>query len=201
MSDERRDPPWSSPTYAVRAPLARWLQTEARALHDRLACEISAHDIEQELIGMRASVSNAFLRYLRAVFNFGVRRGWSLEKFAERVAMSGKHLGEVERGNIKVDVRLLTKVANLFGVDVADLPRRIVDDCSPERLATLLHEQGGRMAALSPEGDLFDLMAGRYAANGMPNFGVFLKGHAGEVPSRCSTAVKSCSLKRGRLAP
>jgi hypothetical protein len=32
----------------------------------------------------------------------------------------------------------------------------------------------------SPEGDIFDLMAGRYAKNGTPNFGVFLKGHAGD---------------------
>jgi transcriptional regulator with XRE-family HTH domain len=35
--------------------------------------------------------------------------------------MSGKHLGEVERGHIKVDVRLLTRLANLFGVDVGEL--------------------------------------------------------------------------------
>ena len=36
MSDERRNPPWSSPTYAVRAPLARWLEAQARELHERL---------------------------------------------------------------------------------------------------------------------------------------------------------------------
>jgi len=36
LSEERRDPPWSSPTYAVRAPLARWLQTQARELHERV---------------------------------------------------------------------------------------------------------------------------------------------------------------------
>jgi SAM-dependent methyltransferase len=34
--DPRRDPPWSSPTYAVRAPLARWLERQARELHERL---------------------------------------------------------------------------------------------------------------------------------------------------------------------
>jgi SAM-dependent methyltransferase len=36
IDDPRRDPPWSSPTYAVRAPLARWLQRQARELHERL---------------------------------------------------------------------------------------------------------------------------------------------------------------------
>ncbi len=33
---ERRDPPLSSPTYAVRGPLSRWLQAQARELHERL---------------------------------------------------------------------------------------------------------------------------------------------------------------------
>jgi SAM-dependent methyltransferase len=32
----RRNPPLSSPTYAVRAPLARWLEAQAKELHERL---------------------------------------------------------------------------------------------------------------------------------------------------------------------
>ena len=59
--------------------------------------------------------------------------------------------------------------------------RYIADDCTPERLATLLSEQGGRIAVMSAEGDVFDLMAGRYSPKGMGNFGVFLKGHAGDT--------------------
>ena len=47
-------------------------------------------------------------------------------------------------------------------------------------LASLLAEQGGRIAVMAPEGDVFDLMAGRYSATGMPNFGVYLRGHAGD---------------------
>ena len=70
---------------------------------------------------MRQNLESVQLRVGRNIRHLRRLRGWSLEKFAERVAMSGKHLGEVERGNIKVDVRLLTKVANLFGVDVAEL--------------------------------------------------------------------------------
>lgn len=58
--------------------------------------------------------------------------------------------------------------------------RYIADDCTPERLATLLREQGGRIAVMSAEGDVFDLMAGRYSTKGMGNFGVFLRGHAGD---------------------
>ena len=59
-------------------------------------------------------------------------------------------------------------------------PRLIVDDCSPEKLASLLHQHLGRIALLSPEGDVFDMMAGRYSSNSGPNLGVYLKGHAGD---------------------
>ncbi len=39
----------------------------------------------------------------------------------------------------------------------------------------------GRIAALSPEGGIFEQMAGRYSANGVPNLDVYLKGHAGDT--------------------
>lgn len=59
-------------------------------------------------------------------------------------------------------------------------PRLIADDISPERLVTLLLQNAGRMAVMSPEGDVFDLMSGRYS-KGQANFGVYLKGHAGDT--------------------
>jgi hypothetical protein len=55
----------------------------------------------------------------------------------------------------------------------------MADDCTPEKLSSLLAEHGGRMSVFSAEGDVFDLMAGRYG-NGA-NFAVFQKGHAGET--------------------
>ena len=58
--------------------------------------------------------------------------------------------------------------------------RLIADDATPEALASLLFQQGGRIALLSPEGDTFDLMAGRYSGDRKPNLGVYLKGHAGD---------------------
>jgi SAM-dependent methyltransferase len=36
VADARLEPPLSTPTYAVRAPLAEWLRSEARAAHDEL---------------------------------------------------------------------------------------------------------------------------------------------------------------------
>lgn len=58
--------------------------------------------------------------------------------------------------------------------------RCIVDDCTSEKLAGLLRDHGGRIAVMSAEGDVFDLMAGRYSAKTTSNFGVYLKGHAGD---------------------
>ncbi len=60
-------------------------------------------------------------------------------------------------------------------------PRLVVDDATSERLSALLHENQGRLAALSPEGGLFDLMGGKYSAKNSGNFDVYLKAHAGDT--------------------
>jgi hypothetical protein len=67
-------------------------------------------------------------------------------------------------------------------IKVPAAPRMIADDATPEALASLLAEQGGQIAAMSAEGDLFDIMSGRYSRDGQAsNLGVFLKGHAGDL--------------------
>ncbi len=58
-------------------------------------------------------------------------------------------------------------------------PRLIADDITPEAAATLLAEQGGRLAVLSAEGGIFATLAGRYS--GVANLDLFLKGHAGDL--------------------
>jgi len=69
---------------------------------------------------------------------------------------------------------------DLAGMDIPTTPELVADDCSPEAVAKLLAEQNGRIAIMSPEGDIFDIMAGRYS-NGVSNLGNFLKGHAGDT--------------------
>ena len=63
---------------------------------------------------------------------------------------------------------------------VPALPRLIVGDVTPEKLASLICEQGGRMALLDAEGGFFDILAGRYSS-GQPNLDAVLKGHAGDT--------------------
>jgi replicative DNA helicase len=62
---------------------------------------------------------------------------------------------------------------------VPTMPRLLADNITPEAVASLLAEQGGRIAILSAEGGIFDIVAGRYSG-GIPDMDVWLKGHAGD---------------------
>lgn len=62
--------------------------------------------------------------------------------------------------------------------DEIHTPRIFSDDVTPERLQGLLSDNGERMALLSDEGGVFEVMAGLYN-NGRVNMNVFLQGHAG----------------------
>ena len=81
----------------------------------------------------------------------------------------------------KLAIEAAQLAAELAETEIPSPPRFIADDCTPERLATILSDQGGRIAIMSPEGDVFDLMAGRYSSTGTSNLGVYLKGHAGDT--------------------
>ena len=72
------------------------------------------------------------------------------------------------------------RLADLNAAETPVVPRLVTDDCSPEKLAMLLSQHGGRLAILSPEGGLFDMIAGRYSSTGAPNLDHYLKGHAGD---------------------
>lgn len=65
------------------------------------------------------------------------------------------------------------------GIEVPVVPRLIADDITPEAAASLLAEQGGRLAIISAEGGIFDIIGGRYSAN-VPNLDLWLKGHSGD---------------------
>jgi replicative DNA helicase len=74
----------------------------------------------------------------------------------------------------------IARAAEAASLVVPPIPRWLVDDATPEALAGLLATYG-RIALLSPEGDVFDQMAGRYNQTTGPNLGVYLKGHAGDL--------------------
>ena len=60
------------------------------------------------------------------------------------------------------------------------MPRLIADDATPEKISSLMAEQGGRLAVISSEGGILDILAGRYSS-GQPNLDLFLKAWDGET--------------------
>ncbi|MFI9775745.1 DUF3987 domain-containing protein [Streptomyces sp. NPDC051956] len=62
---------------------------------------------------------------------------------------------------------------------IPSVPQLVADDATPETIGTLLAQQNGRISCMGAEGELFDIIAGRYT--GKPNMGMFLKGHAGDM--------------------
>jgi len=98
-------------------------------------------------------------------------------KAAEQAERMAANSGPDDRAELE---QLAIEKARLAAeIETPASPRLSADDCTPEALASLLHEQGGRIAVLSAEGGIFEQMAGRYS-NGIPNLDVFLKGHAGD---------------------
>lgn len=115
---------------------------------------------------------------------------------ARRLAQHDERL-EIEQGRLKMlrkkalDGRLDEEERRKAGEEAVELacelaartppdsPRLVADDATPEKLTTLLAKHGGRMALLSPEGGVFDIMAGRYS--GAPNLDPYLKGHCGDT--------------------
>lgn len=64
-------------------------------------------------------------------------------------------------------------------IEVPPVPRIVADDVTPEAAASLMAEQRGRLAVISAEGGIFDIIAGRYS-NSVANLDIWLKGHAGD---------------------
>ena len=54
----------------------------------------------------------------------------------------------------------------------------IISDCTVEKVEQILSEQGGRVALMSTEGGVFQMIGGRYSKSS--NFDVYLKGHSGD---------------------
>jgi hypothetical protein len=95
-------------------------------------------------------------------------------KHAEKLAASSA--GKKQRDAEKQAARYTRELAR---TRLPVLPRLVADDVTGEKLASLLVEQDGKLAVLSPEGGVFSIMAGRYSG-GIPFFDIYLKGHAGD---------------------
>ncbi len=66
------------------------------------------------------------------------------------------------------------------GLQVPPVPRLVADNITPEKAASLLAQQGGRLGIITAEGGIFDIIAGRYSKSNLPDLDIWLKGHSGD---------------------
>lgn len=94
-------------------------------------------------------------------------------KAAQRAAAADE--GQ-ERDDLTAEAIAAAQMAE--AIFVPTKPRLLADDATVEAVGSLLAQQGGRLALMSPEGDVFEVMAGKY--NAAPMISVFLKAHSGD---------------------
>jgi len=99
------------------------------------------------------------------------------EKRIEKLEKSAANVSDPNsRNDIRKEILQLRK----------DMPEEILEprlwtgDTTPERLQSLLMDQGERMAVLTDEGGIFEIMSGLYS-DGRVNLDIFLQGHAGKA--------------------
>lgn len=102
--------------------------------------------------------------------------------------------------NREMELELQQYEEDLDAMPKEGVRRFFADDCSSEALTSLLANNGGKLAVISSEGGIFDILAGRYGAG--VNLDTWLKAHCGDpilvdrksrgseyIPKPCLTAV------------
>jgi replicative DNA helicase len=98
-------------------------------------------------------------------------------KAAEKAALAAANADIAGRDTLIAEAT--AAAMNADAITIPAKPQLVADDVTSETATSLLAQQGGRLAVLSPEGGIFATIAGRYS--GTPNLEVFLKGHAGDL--------------------
>ncbi|QNA74159.1 DUF3987 domain-containing protein [Streptomyces sp. So13.3] len=101
---------------------------------------------------------------------------------AKEAAGAASHSSEAKADGAKRDELMATAVAMAQTAEtltVPVVPQLLADDATAETVISLMAQQEGRISVMSAEGEIFDIIAGRYTS-GSPNMGPFLKGHAGD---------------------
>ncbi len=88
--------------------------------------------------------------------------------------------GPKDKGGAVLSREIEEQAAHVAALEVPPRPQLLCDDVTPEKLAMLMAEQGGRMCVASAEGTIFQVISGRYSKDGRASFEVFLQGHSGD---------------------
>jgi hypothetical protein len=98
-------------------------------------------------------------------------------KAAERARSAASSANPDARERLQAEAISAAMLAE--AIQVPNTPRILADDVTPEAAGSLLAAQGGRLAIISAEGGIFDIIAGRYNGN-IPALDLWLKGHSGD---------------------
>jgi hypothetical protein len=99
-------------------------------------------------------------------------------RYEKLISDAAKTGDTTERENLSHEAEEIAK--EIRDLEVVSEVRYTCSDATQESIVGLLRSNGGRLMILSPEGDTFDIMAGRYSDKGKPNLGIYLAGHAGD---------------------
>jgi integrase len=113
----------------------RWAKERFSALHEKLSSDISVRDLDELLKGEKATVKNAFLRYLRAVLSWGVKRDYLASNPVLKMDFEQVTKGETEIFEPKIVQALL-------------------DDCLKNDLEILPFRVIGFFCGVRPDGEL-----------------------------------------------
>jgi hypothetical protein len=104
-----------------------------------------------------------------------------VETWQVRMDMAEKELTTAKRRNGTMEFELLALAQEVEKIrrERPPITRLIADDVTPERLGTIIAEQGGPVGIMAPEGGFFGNISGRYN-QGIPNMEYVLRGHNGE---------------------
>jgi hypothetical protein len=101
-----------------------------------------------------------------------------LEAALHRTEIAAARTTGQERDTLAAEAEEIARALRALQVPVE--PRLLADDATSEKLGQLLAEQQGRIGIFAAEGDVLDLMSGRYS-DGVPNIGVYLRAHSGDT--------------------
>ncbi len=101
----------------------RWAKERFTSLHDRLSSDITVRDLDDLLKNEKATVKNAWMRYLRAVFNWGLKRDYLADNPIAKMDFEEVVKGDTEIFEPKVIQALLDDCLNN---DLELLPFRVI---------------------------------------------------------------------------
>lgn len=121
-------------------------------------------------------------------------RAVAKKRIERLLAEAAKAKDEAEREGIRAEIQREEEAMP----EELRAPRLFTGDCTAERLQGLLVEHGERMAVLSDEAGIFQVMAGLYSG-GVASLDVFLQGHAGTA-MRVDRAGRAAHVDRPALS-